>query len=478
MSGVTPGLPRRVVVVGGGVAGLAAAHRLRSLLGPAAEVVLCEAAGHVGGALRTVELAGHALDVGAEAFLARRPELPALLAELGLADRQVHPSRAVPAVVAGGRLHPLPRRTLMGVPAATAAVAELLTPAGRARAHRAAPVAWHAGADPTVAELVGSSLGPEVVARSVDPLLGGVYSGSAASLGVRAAVPALAAALDRAGAADPGAPLDLLAAVADALPATPAPGPVFGALEGGYRVLLDALLAAGHPEVRLRTTATALTRTATGWRVGLRGPAGTPAALDADAVVLAVPAPVLGRLLADAVPAAAAEAGAVELGSSVVVALAYRATDVAGALPATSGALVATGEPRHAKAFTHSSRKWPHLDDGATVLLRASLGRFGDAAVLGRDDADLVELVRADLAALHGLAAAPVDTAVARWPGGLPQYAPGHLERVGRLLAAVAGVPGLAVAGSLLHGVGVPATVGSARAAAERVAAGPVAPPA
>lgn len=463
--------PRRVAVVGGGVAGLAAAHRLRVLLGPAAEVVLLEASGDVGGVLRTAELAGRPLDVGAEAFLARRPEVPALLAELGLSDRLVHPSRAVAAVVADGRLHPLPRRTVMGVPATAAAVADLLSPAGRDRAAAPRRVSWAAGSDTTVAELVGSALGAEVVARSVDPLLGGVYSGSAASLGVRAAVPALAAALDRAGAASGGDELDLLAAVADALPARPDPGPVFGAVVGGYRVLLDALLAAAGAEVRLRSTVTGLARTAAGWQLVVTGADGGRGALDVDAVVLAVPAPALRRLLAGPVPAAAAEAAGVELGSSVVVALAYRAADVAGVLPATSGALVATGERLHAKAFTHSSRKWSHLDDGATVLLRASLGRFGDTAALDRDDADLVRLVRSDLAELHGLDAAPVDSVVARWGGGLPQYAPGHLERVGRLLAAVAAEPGLAVAGSLLHGVGVPATIGSARAAAERVAA-------
>ena len=467
-----PAPPRRVAVVGAGVAGLAAAHRLRVLLGPAAELTVLEAGDRVGGVLLTTELAGQPFDVGAEAFLARRPEVPALLAELGLAGALVHPSRAVPAVVAGGRLHPLPRRTLMGVPADLAALDGLLSDAGARRAGVSRPVAWDPASDATVADVVGAALGAEVVARSVDPLLGGVYSGSAASLGVRAAVPALAAALDRGAAHEPGG-VDLLGAVGATLPATPVPGPVFGGIAGGYRVLLDGLLAAAAAEVRLRTAVTGLERRADGWRLTVTDRGAHRSALDVDAVVLAVPAPALRRLLTGPVPAAGAAAGEVEMGSSVVVGLAYAAADVAGVLPGTSGALVATGEPGHAKAFTHSSRKWPHLDDGATVLLRASLGRFGDTTALGRDDVELVGLVRADLAALHGLDARPVDAVVARWGGGLPQYAPGHLDRVERLRAAVAAEPGLAVAGAVLAGVGVPATVGTARAAAEHLAAGP-----
>jgi len=169
-------------------------------------------------------------------------------------------------------------------------------------------------------------------------------------------------------------------------------------------------------------------------------------------------------------PAAARAAGEIELASSVVVALAYRETDAAS-LPDTSGVLVAAGEPVSIKAATHSSRKWPHLaaTDGL-VRLRTSLGRFGEAATLQVDDAELVARSRADLAALAGITAAPVAVHVQRWGGGLPQYAVGHVDRVRAIEEAVAGVPGLAVAGAALHGVGVPACVATARAAAERLA--------
>jgi len=245
-------------------------------------------------------------------------------------------------------------------------------------------------------------------------------------------------------------------------------GPVFGALRGGYTTLVDAL--AVTAEVRLSTTVRAVARRPGGWRLHL-GPAQD--VLDVDAVVLAVPAPAAARLLADVAPAAARAAGEIELASSVVVALAYREADAA-ALPATSGVLVAADEPLSIKAATHSSRKWRHLapDGDGLVRLRASLGRFGEAASLQVDDAELVARARADLAVLSGMSAAPVAVHVQRWGGGLPQYAVGHLDRVRAVEDAVAALPGLAVAGAALHGVGVPACVGTARAAAERVAAG------
>jgi len=150
----------------------------------------------------------------------------------------------------------------------------------------------------------------------------------------------------------------------------------------------------------------------------------------------------------------------------VVVALAFREEDVRA--PTTSGALVAAGEPLSVKGVTHSSTKWAHLGGDGFVRLRASLGRFGEAAALQADDATLIAQVLADLDVLDGIHAAPVDVHVQRWGGGLPQYAPGH---VGRVAALEGGLPdGIAVAGAALHGVGVPACVGTGRAAAERLA--------
>lgn len=483
--------PARVAVVGGGISGLAAAHRLRTLLGPDAVITVLEQRDRLGGVLRTVDLAGVPYDVGAEAFLARRPEVPALLAELGLADEQVHPTSAAPSVRAGGRTGPLPGGTLLGVPTGAARLDGLLTTAGAAAvaAEPGLPLRWEHGGDVVLGELLRARFGDELADRLVDPLLGGVYAGRVDALGLRATIPALAAALDA------GAPSVTEAATRAATPpparVTPpdtatrgfqhgesrvparrvapsdTPGPVFGALRGGYRVLLDALVAAARADVRLRTTVRELQRVGVGWQLML-GPTTAPETLDVDAVLLAVPAPAVARLLVDVAPTAAHAAGKIELASSAVVALAYRAED-AGSLPRTSGVLIASDEPLAIKAATHSSTKWAHLAPDGLVRLRASLGRFGEASSLQVDDAELVKRVRADLATLTGVTAEPVAVHVQRWGGGLPQYAVGHLDRV-RVMAE--GLPaGLAVAGAALHGVGVPACVGTARAAAERLAA-------
>ncbi len=254
---------------------------------------------------------------------------------------------------------------------------------------------------------------------------------------------------------------------------------MFGAVRGGYRVLLSALAGAAAAQIRLGATVRSLQRRPRGWRLVL-GPAPEPEALDVDAVVLAVPAPALRRLLDPVVPAAAEAVGGVELASSVVVALAYRPGATA-AMPATSGCLVAADEPLSVKGLTYSSTKWGHLAPEATdglVRLRVSMGRFGEAATLQVDDDELAARARADLRTVAGIEAAPVAAHVQRWGGGLPQYGVGHLDRVRALESAVSGVPGLAVAGSALHGVGVPACVGTARSAAERVVAGLAAEPA
>jgi oxygen-dependent protoporphyrinogen oxidase len=457
----------RIVVVGAGISGLAGAHRLRGLLGAGAHITLLDRADRIGGVLHTVDLAGRPMDVGAEAFLARRPELPALAAELGLADRVVHPSPASPTIRAGGRTAALPAGTLLGIPGSSARLDGVLSAAGLARVagERGRALRWAAGGDRPLGELLRERLGDEVADRLVEPLLGGVYAGRVDRLGTRACVPALAAALDK------GAP-SITDAVDSALPAPGAPaGPVFGALRGGYRVLLDALLDAAGVRPKLGSTVREVIRAGGGWRMEI-GSAAAPEYLEADAVLLAVPTPALRRLLSEPAPAAAAAVEGVELASSVVVALAYRERDVAG-LPASSGVLIAADEPLSSKAFTYSANKWPHLAPGSAdglVRLRASLGRAGDEATLQVPDEELVARVRADLAELTGVSTEPVAVHVQRWGGGLPQYGVWHGERVARLERSVADLPGLEIAGSLLNGVGVPACIGTGRAAAERIA--------
>ena len=448
----------RYCVVGGGISGLVAAYRLRLAAGPDASITLFDPADRLGGVLRTERIGNQAVDVGAEAFVARRPEVPALLAELGLGARQVGTTGVRPLIYSGGRLHPMPQGTLQGIPAHAASMAGLVDAAVEARIaeESARPFSWRPGGDPSVAEVVGDRFGEQVVARSVDPLLAGVYAGSAATIGLRSAVPPLAAALDA------GAPT-LTEAVRRALP-PPSTGSVFGAVDGGYRVLLDALVSRAQA-YWAHVGVARVERTGTRWTVVDDEGTGWPA----DAVVLAVPAPRLAPMVEAVAPAAAAAARRIPVASSALVVLALPGGTP---LPAQSGVLVASGERLHAKAMTLTSRKWGTR--GNVELVRLSFGRFGDDLARGVGDEDLLAWAAADLNSVFGIRVDPVDCHVQRWLDAMPQYGPGHQALIAQLRAGLP--PSLAVAGGYLDGIGVPACVASGDRAAARVVSAGVAP--
>ena len=442
-------------VVGGGISGLVAAYRLRVAAGPDAIITVFDPADRLGGVLRTERIGGQPLDVGAEAFIARRPEVPALLAELGLAGRQIGTTGARPLIYSQRRLHELPIGTLQGIPADPETLTGLVDDAAIAwmRDERSRPLSWRPGADPSVAALVGDRFGEQVVARSVDPLLAGVYAGSAATIGLRSAVPTLAAVLDR------GA-RSLTEAVREALP-PPLPGSVFGAVDGGYTVLVDELVR--RAGIRWAQVAVHQVNPAPrGWElVDDEGHS-----WHADAAVLAVPAPWLPKLVDKVAPRTAAAARRIAVASTALVALALPG---GAPLPAHSGVLVAGGEPLRAKAITLSSRKWGQR--GNVELVRLSYGRFGDDLARSAGDEDLLEWASQDLATVFGVNVEPVDCHVHRWIDAMPQYGPGHLELVAELRAGLP--PTLAVAGGYLDGIGVPACVAAAtRAAASLVTSG------
>jgi oxygen-dependent protoporphyrinogen oxidase len=441
----------RVVVVGGGVAGAAAAWFLREH-----EVTIVESAAAVGGKLRTSEVAGLPVDEGAEQLLVRRPEAVALARDVGLGDLLVSPATSSASVWARGRLRPLPPRTLMGVPSSARSVSGVLAPAEvlRVTADRVLPgAAPHH--DVSVASYVGRRMGRAVVDRLVEPLLGGVYAGRADQLSLRATMPQL-----------PVVNGSLLSAVRAAVP-PPTEGPVFAAVRGGLQRLAEATLAASGAQVITGRAVRRLERSPDGYRV-VHGATRDEQALDADAVVVAVPATPAGRLLADVAPAASADLAAIDYASVAIVTAALPAAALAAF--SGSGYLVPVSARRPVKAVTFTSVKWPHLGRDVAVV-RASIGRFGDVSDLQRDDADLVADVLAELRLVAGVTTGPVATRVTRWGGGLPQYTVGHLDRVRRIRAAVAASPGLAVCGAAYDGIGVPACIASARRAADDVAA-------
>ncbi|HET8657893.1 MAG TPA: protoporphyrinogen oxidase [Micromonosporaceae bacterium] len=483
---------RRVAVVGGGIAGLAAALRLRERL-PQAQIVVYEQSRALGGKLRTGALAGvdgtlMQVETGADAFLCRDPAggqsaAVRLARRVGLGDALVHPGTGAAAIAAGGALLPMPARTLLGVPT------DLSTLDGVARARAeldrdgGRPLLAE-GEDVAVGALVRRRLGDEVADRLVDPLLGGVYAGRADQLSLAATVPALAAACRT--------ETTLLGAARRAC-RPPADGPVFATVQGGLSRLVEAVarelrrgpdpveLRLGWPVRGLVPTGSSGPALAAGsprrvgagrvrWRLVLSGPAaGSPADDEVDGVLLALPTPRAARLLRGVDATAAAELEELEYASLALVTLALPPTG----LPDLSGFLVPATEGYAVKAATFFTRKWGHLrrPDG-TVLVRASIGRHGEELLLHATDAHLVELAQRELAALLGHPLpAPVATVVTRWGGALPQYPPGHVDRVARVRQALRRAGPLALAGAGYDGVGIPACITSGEAAADEVAA-------
>ncbi|MER5483186.1 protoporphyrinogen oxidase [Streptomyces sp. NPDC002812] len=462
-----------VVVIGGGIAGLAAAHRL---LAEGLRVTLLEAGPRLGGKLRSGELAGLRVDLGAESVLARRPEALELARAVGLGEALQPPATATARLWTRGVLRPLPGGHVMGVPGdlGPLAASGVLSAEGLARAGAEdALEPEEIGEDVALGEYVAARLGHEVVDRLVEPLLGGVYAGNAYRISMRAAVPQLFdVARTHASLGEGVRELQARAARAGQT------GPVFSGIDGGIGRLplavAEACRAAGA-RILLDTPARELTRTATGWRVVADG-AGGAETIEADAVVLAVQAGPAARLLDRIAPSAASELRGVEYASMALVTMALRRSDLPAGIAdgGASGFLVPPVDGRTIKASTFSSNKWAWAGtDPDLFLLRTSVGRHGDEGDLKRSDEELVEVSLADLGQAVGLAPTvrPVATTVTRWDGGLPQYPVGHLGKVARIRSAVAALPGLAVCGALYDGVGIPACIASAGKAADVVIA-------
>ncbi|MBB5872432.1 oxygen-dependent protoporphyrinogen oxidase [Allocatelliglobosispora scoriae] len=440
----------RVVVLGGGITGLSAALRLAE----SADVTLIEATDRLGGKIRT---GADGIEDGAEQFLMRDPATGGpsgaarLATTLGLPI--VHPAIGAAGLYTGGELRPMPGGTLMGIPSST-------LDGFRVEAARdldlGTPV-LPPGADVAVGRLVRERLGDDVVDRLVDPLLGGVYAGRADLLSLATTMPALHGLLTT--------EHTLGAAVAQAQQRSRAhsagAGPVFGAVAGGLSGLVDAAEAAAvraGVQIRRGVRVTALRRTGEGMEI-LHGEEWLAAA----GVLLAVPAIPAARMLTFLAPEASTAIAELEYASLGLVALVLPACE----LPEASGFLVPATEGLSIKAATFLSAKWPSLGADGEVVIRASLGRHGDSTVLQRADDDLVDIVRSEVSVvIDRPLPQPLRTRVTRWGGALPQYAPGHLDRVAAARAALAGLP-ITLAGAAYDGIGIPACVASGEAAAD-----------
>lgn len=457
----------RIAIVGAGLAGLSAAYELREH-----DVDVYEGSGRIGGKLYSVAFNDGPTDMGAEAFLARTAEAVEFFTELGLGDSLVAPSGLRPLLYVDDKLQDLPTGGMMGIPSSAEKIAALVSAESARRIANEEPFEWTPGGDVSVGALVRQQYGADVVEHVVSALLGGVYSCTADDLGLRATIPGLARVLDEQAAQGPVTLSGAVKVLEQSRVSTPGKGAPFRAFRGGYAEVYEALAEKSGADIHLDSFISGISHRPGEGYVLKGAPADAPLY---EGVVLATPAPTTARLVAGIAPQAAEALREVKLASSAVVGFKFDSdVDPEGnELPQNTGILVATDQGDvHAKAFTLSSRKWPHLAERGGALVRASFGRFGDDALVRADEETLVDYALDDLAHITGFdgrAAGVSEIFTQRWFGGLPRYDEHHLETVSSVLGALADVPGIVVAGSWVNGVGVPAVIAQAREAARRI---------
>ncbi len=446
-----------VAVVGGGISGLVALHHLaRSGL---VDVTLHEASPRLGGKILGGWLGdpGVPVELGPDGFVSRGSDLPELCETIGLGDELVSAAHGVVQIWSRGRLRTLPRGLVMGLPvhplgllrSRLLSVAEL----GRLSLDLILPPTRCPG-DVSIAALVGTRLGRGAVDRLVEPLVGGVYAGTAESLGVDGALPGLRARLD--------GKRSLIRALRSGQPAV---APSMVTLRGGLTTLVEALRAdalARGARIRLDSAVRGL-RPAAGGGYQLLDDGSRP--VHHDAVVVATPASAASALLAPLVPGVE-PLGGVAYAPVSVVALLYPATAVAGE-PRGTGFLACRADGGMLRACTWTDRKWPHLARDGVLLARCSMGGIGDRRPLELDDGELAGRAHAELSDAVPLRQGPLDRLVARWPTAIPQYAPGHRSLVE---SALSHLPrGIRLAGAVYEGVGLSACARQGRTAAQGV---------
>ena len=442
-----------MAIVGGGIAGLAAAYELsrRNV-----SFIVLERAARAGGVIFSEEIDGFTIDGGPDALLIQKPEAIALCREIGLGDRLVstRPPR-IAYIQRGGRLHALPAASVLGIPTRVGPFlgTTLFSWAGKLRmgAELFVPPKRDE-ADEAIGAFIRRRFGDEAVTYLAEPLLAGIHAGDVDRLSVRALFPRLVDAERTHG--------SLLRAFRMRNPQS-AIGNTDGAfksLPGGLSEMVRALVAAlGEPHIRLNSEAEAITG---------RGPfvlrTSRGESIEARAIVVATPAYAAAALLRDRDEELARLADGILYASAATVALAFERRHVRHSLVG-SGFVVPRVEDTGILAASWLSSKWPNRAPDGRVLMRAFLGGARDPAALERSDTELVQTSLAALRPLLGIDHDPLFTRIYRWDRGNAQHEVGHLDRMAAIDRALTRHPGLFVTGSGFRGVGIPDCVADAR---------------
>lgn len=463
---------RHILIVGGGLAGLAAAYRLKQLTDPANTLItLVERDGRLGGKIVTDRVDGFVIEGGPDTFLAYKPRGVGLCRELGLADRLNGTNEQIRRtyVMRNGQLHTLPEGLTGLIPSRFGPMARtsLISPLGKLRLGGEFFVPTRRdSADESLAAFVERRLGREMYDRLIEPLMSGIYAGDGAELSLGATFPQL-----RQAELQHGSLVKSMLAAKRAAP-TPA-GNGHGPKSGGSRSafltprtglaeIVEALQKnLTSVNVRLGAAVTELISGANGYRVRLA----SGEALRADAVILAAPAFASADLVAAFEPDMAQALRGIPYASTVTVSVAYPLSQIPHPLDGY-GYVIPKAEGRAILAATWTSTKFPHRAPEGYGLIRAFIGRAGADDAVNLSDAELMHMVRAEMQEVLGITAAPMLHRIYRWPRAMAQYTLGHLERVDTVMRRLAGRPGLFVAGNAYHGIGLPDCIASGEKAA------------
>jgi oxygen-dependent protoporphyrinogen oxidase len=452
-----------VVIVGGGVAGLAAGHALAKRGVP---FILAEAGPTFGGVIRTERRDGFLLEGGPDSILAQKPEGIDLCLELGLGDHLVptNPESRAVFVLHRRRLHPLPEGMMLAVPTRIVPFLRsgLFSWPGKLRMGLDLVIPGRPqNGDESIASFLRRRFGQEAVDRLGEPLLAGIHAGDPERLSIRATFPRFADLETRHGSLVRG-----MWAAPRPAPRPGGPASAFYSLAGGLVELVDALVKRLPADQLLEESPVRrLERNRGCFRIGLDG----GESIEARAVIIAAPGPKIAPVLAPLVPEVAGALAAIPFASSATVLLGFRSEDVAHPLDGY-GMVVPQTEGLRTTACSFFSTKFPGRAPEGHVLLRAFLGGARDPGVLALSDGELVDLALRDMGPVLGLRGAPVMTRVFRWPAGTPQLEVGHLDRMGEVERRMAAVPGLFLTGSGIRGTGIPDSVGDATRVAIRAA--------
>jgi oxygen-dependent protoporphyrinogen oxidase len=481
-------IARRVAVVGGGISGLAAAHRLAEL-DPTCRISLFDRAGRLGGVLSTVHEDGFQVEQSADNFITTFPWGLALCGRLGLQEDliQTTPEYRRTFVVRRGRLYKLPDGFLMMAPTRLwpMAVTPILSPWGKLRAalEYFIPPRRDDG-DESMAAFVRRRLGREVFDRLVEPLVSAVYAADMERLSVEATLSRFREMEREHG--------SLIRAMRRAMKSqrhareSGARYSMFVTLRGGLSSLIDAL-AARLPEgsLRLNTEVRRMQRTDDGWQLALAETSHAESRLPDetfDAVILAAPSHVSAELLRPTDARVADDLAGIEHSGTAIVTLAFDRNQIAHPLDGM-GAVVPAIEQSPILAVSFSSQKYAHRAPEGKVLLRAFVGGARRHELAEMPERELVPLVLGELRPLLGIGgkgkqasasgrqAEPCYVNTAHWPRTMPQYHVGHRERIARVLSHIAALPNVELAGNVLEGVGIPNCIHTGELAAERALA-------